>query len=645
MKLHTVSFRFLIFTCFAYHYILKYMKNLYAVLVVFASFLFTEVKTQPSLPLSTNISDAYKKETRLANGKPGNKYWQNRADYLLNISFNPETRILQGIESIDYVNNSPDTLHQIVFKLYPNLYKKGSQRMMNIEDNDIGEGILIDTITADNINTKNAEVDGTNWYIRRINLLPSTKVHFDIHYHYTLNKGSHIRTGEIEPGADFIAYFFPRIAVYDDIDGWNVNPYLGTQEFYNDFCHFKINITTKKNYAVWCTGNLKNGKEVLSEEIFKRLQSAEHSNNITTIIDSTNIAANNVTQDKPTLTWQYEADSVTDVAFAVSNHYLWQASSLVVDKSNGRRTRVDAVFNPKHKDYFDVIHYARKTIEAMSFTFPAWPYPYPHETVFDGLDQMEYPMMVNDNPLEDKEATIELTDHEIFHTMFPFYMGINETKYAWMDEGWATIGEWLISPMIDSTIVDDYGVAPYENAAGNEIDLPITILSTQQTGNAYFLNSYPKPAFGYLYVKDMLGDEIFTKALHHYITQWQGRHPTPYDFFNCMNEGAGQNMNWFWKRWYVDGGIPDLAISSVKKKRKKYLITIANKGGKPVPVYLSFQLADGSVQHLHASINCWIDGNATASFHLYPSKKVNKVMLGSTFTPDSNKEDNIYILK
>ena len=517
--------------------------------------------------------------------------------------------------------------------------------MALIKEDDVSEGVTFDKIEADAFTATDTAQDGTNFFIKNIKLLPKANVHFNISYHYTLNKGSHIRTGEIEPGADFIAYFFPRIAVYDDIDGWNRNPYLGSQEFYNDFCHFIVNITVPKNYVVWCTGNLLNGKEVLSQKQYQRLQAAEKSNEVTTIIDSTDIIKNNITADKPMLTWQYEADDVTDVAFALSNHYMWQSSSLIVDSSNGRRTRVDAVFAPKHKDYFSVIDYARKTVAAMSFIFPKWPYPYPHETVFDGLDQMEYPMMVNDNPLEESADAIELTDHEIFHTMFPFYMGVNETKYAWMDEGWATIGEWLISPLIDTSIKDDYGVLPYENRAGTEEDLPIVTLSTQTTGTAYFLNSYPKPAFGYLYIKDMLGDELFTKALHHYITLWQGKHPMPFDFFYCMNEGAGENMNWFWKRWFFDSGVPNLGIGRVTEKKRQYEITVINKGGKPVPVDLNFHLADNTTQTLHASIVCWKNDNKTATFTFSSDKKIKTITLGSLYTPDTDKSDNVYVVK
>jgi hypothetical protein len=288
---------------------------------------------------------------------------------------------------------------------------------------------------------------------------------------------------------------------------------------------------------------------------------------------------------------------------------------------------------------------ARKTVEVMSHQFPKWPFPYPHITVFDGLDQMEYPMMVNDNPVEDRAESIELTDHEIFHTMFPFYMGTNETKYAWMDEGWATIGEWIVSPIIDTAIVDTYGVAPYEMGAASEIDLPIMTLSTQLNGSSYFLNSYAKPAFGYLYVRDMLGETLFTKALHYYIQQWHGKHPMPYDFFNCINTGSGKNLDWFWKRWFFDNGYPDLAITSVTNRLKSYNITIACKGSKPVPIDLTIIFADKTALKVHRSIEVWEKGNSTYSLTIPAKQKILKVVLGSTYSVDSNKADNIFELK
>jgi hypothetical protein len=604
-----------------------------------------ETIAQQSLPVPRNIKTAYDKGTRSADGKPGKNYWQNTADYDLKINFDPITRLLNGSEEITYTNNSPDTLRPIFFKLYPNLYKKGSVRSMAIKSDDLTDGVKILSVSINDkkIDSNRIGIDGTNMIVAGTPILPKQSMHFNISWSYILNKTSHIRTGEIDPGADFVAYFFPRLAVYDDIDGWNTYQYNGNQEFYNDFCHFKAAITVPNNQVVWATGNLLNGNEVLSQPVYQRLQQAEKNDAIVTIVDSTEMQ-NATNHNNATNTWQFEANDVTDFVFACSDHYMWHSTSLVVDKSTGRRTRVDAVFNPKHKDYFDVIHDARKTVEAMSFDFPKWPYPYPHETVFDGLDQMEYPMMVNDNPLSDHAESVELTDHEIFHTMFPFYMGINETKYAWMDEGWATIGEWLISPIIDSTLVDKYGVAAVEKTAGNETDLPIITLSTE-TAKAYFTNSYPKPAMGYLFVKDMLGDVVFYKGLHYYIQQWHSRHPMPLDFFNCMNTGSGKNLNWFWKKWFYDDGIPDLGILKVVETGNQKQIIIESVGSKPVPLDLVVTFEDGSIKNIHQSIAVWEKGNRTTTIKFTGTKKIKRVEMGGVHVPDSDKKNNAWEAK
>lgn len=619
------------------------MKTVLSFLLLLAS---VQAFTQGTLPVAENIKATFRKGTRSADGKPGPGYWQNTADYDLDIHFYPATRLLTGIAEITYYNNSPDTLKEILFKLYPNIYKKGSPRDSRIDEADAGEGMIIDQLSMNGNapDMSKLNINATNMSVRTV-LNPKQRVHFTIHYHYTLNKRSHNRTGEVEQDADFVAYFFPRVAVYDDIDGWNRYPYTGNAEFYNDFCNFKASITVPKNFLVWATGNLQNCSEVLAPAYCRRLQQAEQNDEVVYIVDSAGLATGGITADHAVNTWKFEAVNVTDLVFATSDHYIWRSTSLVVDPVTKRRTRVDAVFNPKHKDYYQVVYDARKTVEAMSYHFPKWPYPYPHETVFDGLDQMEYPMMVNDNPLEDRNESIELTDHEIFHTMFPFYMGINETKYAWMDEGWASIGEWIISPMIDTAIVDTYGVERYAAASGNEVDLPIMTLSVLQTGPAYFINSYPKPAMGYLYVKEMLGDALFYKALHHYISNWNGKHPMPYDFFNSMNEGSGKDLNWFWKRWFFDNGYPDLAITSVTKKGNSANVLITARGTKPVPVVLTVIYDDGTRQIIRKDVSVWQSGNTTLIIPVNAAKPIRRIELGDAHVPDKNKADNVYEVK
>ncbi|MFD2784778.1 M1 family metallopeptidase [Hymenobacter rubripertinctus] len=612
-----------------------------------ASLLFPLSLAAQQLPVSRTIRATYAKGTRAESGRPGPKYWQNSADYTIKVNFDPATRRVSGTAAIAYHNQSPDSLRQVWFKLYPNLYQKGAPRAGGMSPEDVGEGITVEALTINGqaVAAADRPASFTNLAVpARRAIAPGQTANITVAYSYTLNSGSHMRTGEVEPGADFVAYFFPRVAVYDDIDGWNKHPYLGSQEFYNDFANFSVDVTVPRNFVVWATGDLTNADQVLTKKYAQRLREAETKDGITSIISEADVKRRDITASKnPENTWHFEARNVTDFVFATTDHYVWQASSLVVDPATQRRTRVDAVYNPKHKDFEEVVQFARKTVEAMSYTFPKWPFPYAHETIFDGLDQMEYPMMVNDNPTSTREDAITLTDHEIFHTMFPFYMGTNETKYGWMDEGWATIGEWIISGIIDPKLDDNYGIAPYAAAADTEVDTPIMTLSTQQTGTAFFLNSYPKPGLGYLYVKDLLGDELFTKALHTYIRNWNGKHPMPHDFFNSMNEGAGRNLNWFWQRWFFDGGYPDLAISQVTKTATGYDVVVESKGTKPVPVDLTITFADNSTAKLHRTIGVWESGAKTVTVPVATTKAMKQMKLGATLVPDSYPQDNVWV--
>ena len=622
---------------------MKVLKNLLpCYLLGFTSILCS----QTTLYVPRNIQTAYDKGTRSTIGTPGKNYWQNFADYNLQVSFEPSKRLLRGSEDILYTNNSPDTLNEIIFKLYPNIYQKGADRSVLIDSLDVTRGVQINHFEIDGKPQRpdSLKISGTNMRIHISPLTPKQSLRFYITFSYIINRGSHIRTGEVDSGACFIAYFFPRIAVYDDIEGWNMHPYLGTQEFYNDFCNFRIGITVPNNYVVWATGDLKNCTEVLTPEYCQRLSMAERSDGITTIIDSADLKTGEITANHTENTFRFEANNVTDVAVAISNHYIWKSSSLVVDSASGRRTRVDAVFNPLHRDFFEVIDFARKSVESMSYEFPRWPFPYSHETVFNGLSEMEYPMMANDIQLKIRANTINLTDHEIFHAMFPFYMGTNETKYGWMDEGWATLGEWIITTLIDKNVVDNWSIEDYEKMAGKEVDLPVITLTTQEYGEAFFNNSYPKPALAYMYVKDILGDELFYKGLHKYIRDWNGKHPMPYDFFNSMNVGSGVNLNWFWKRWFFDNGVPDLAIGKFTGAKKEKTIAVEMKGEKPLPVDLTIFFTDGSFQKVHRSAGIWEHGDRTVEISFTSSKKVKEITLGDTYVPDINRKDNHLIV-
>jgi len=600
---------------------------------------------------TTNIQSAYKNETRSPTGKPGKHYWQNRANYQVKVSFDPATQLLEGKETITYFNNSPDSLKEVIIRLYPDLYKKGVERLSHIAQKDLGEGVQIESfkIGEENIDQfhdrEKAFHNNTNLFIKPLQaILPNSKTDFEISWHYNVNTGSPVRTGMVDSTSYFIAYFFPRVSVYDDVDGWDTWSYNGVQEFYNDFGNFNVEISVPKNYVVWATGDRQNANDNFSDAILEKIKKASVSTQIIHVIDSADYINHDVFKNDATGNWKFSATNVTDFAFALSDHYLWDASSVLVDSSTGRRTLAEAAYNKIHKDYFDVANQAHQTVYYTSYFYPKYPFPFSHITVFDGTDQMEYPMMVNDNPTPTHEDAVQLTTHEIFHSYFPFFMGTNETQYAWMDEGWATIGESVISPKMGEP--EDEGIfskVRYGRISGTDEYVPLITNTKLYSGTAYLANSYGKGGLCYYVLQDLLGDLLYFKALHQYMNDWHGKHPTPYDFFYSINNGSGKNLDWFWKKWFFGWDYPDLSIKKVGKEGSNIKIIIANKGGLPLPVYLTIFSKDGKnlIQKFTAEV--WKNGDKEKSFIITkPYNSISKIVLGNEFIPDKYKDNNYW---
>jgi hypothetical protein len=311
---------------------MKFKKSLLTALVFFISNISSG--QNPGLYIPRNVQKAFNNKTRSLDGRPGINYWQNRADYNINIAFNPGTRLVEGKEKINYFNNSPDTLNEIIVHLFPNFFKKGNPRDFAINSEDEGNGVVIEKISYNGkgVDTgaisKFIEYRGTDLKLKLTSpILPKRNAEFSFDWNYILNKESDVRTGTIDSSTFFIAYFFPHIAVYDDIDGWNDFQYTGGVEFYNDFADFDVSITVPKDYIVRATGELQNPEEVLTDKYVKRYRSALTSDTIIRIIDSNDIVLKNITSSKAKNTWKFKADNVTDFAFAMSDHYLWDGIS------------------------------------------------------------------------------------------------------------------------------------------------------------------------------------------------------------------------------------------------------------------------------------------------------------------------------
>jgi aminopeptidase N len=271
-------------------------------------------------------------------------------------------------------------------------------------------------------------------------------------------------------------------------------------------------------------------------------------------------------------------------------------------------------------------------------------------TAFQGFADMEYPMMINDSSTPDLEFSQFVLNHEVAHTYFPFYMGTNETRYAFMDEGWATTLEYLISQqqLGKEKAAENYKkfrIKKWISDPSAEQDQPIISMSTQVSDAGYGNNAYGKPSLAYLALKDMLGDEMFGKALRTYMSRWNGKHPIPWDFFYSINDATKQNLTWFWNSWFFSNNYIDLAIAKVTVKGKNYTVSVKNTGGFAVPFDIKVIFADGKEQLLHQTPEAWKNNRKETFFDVNVNAPVQSITLDGGIFMDASPADNVWINK
>lgn len=621
-------------------------------LLLLITVLSSNISGQTQIQISRNLESAYKNGTRSLDGSPGINYWQNSADYFIEAKFIPSERKIIGSEKIFYYNNSPDSLKRIVIRLLQDLYKKGSARDFPINPDDIHDGIKINKMTINgnlyDIKDRNKVIqNSTNLNIKLDSIdqiFPKSKTQLEIDWEVTIPKYSNVRMGTYDSTSFFVAYWYPQIAVYDDVYGWDEIPYTGTVEQYNDFNNYDVKITVPKNFLVWATGTIQNPEEVYSERVLTRFRLAQKSDSVVNIVTLQDVLENNLnTKDKELLTYHYKAFNVPDFAFALSDHYLWDASTLIVDKATGRKTFISAVYKKESKDFYDVAKIAREVISFFSFEFPQIPYPYPSMTVFNGQGGMEFPMMVNNGSTQSYGATVGLTSHEIAHTYFPFYMGINEKRFAWMDEGFAVMLPFDLQERYAEGAGPRHGNSTsYENFAGNEEEMPVVTPSFLLSGNSYRVASYRRPGCAYDFLRDMLGKEKFISVMKEYVRLWNGKHPTPYDFFFTFNKYAGEDLSWFFIPWFFEKDVPDLDLDEIKLDGDELSFVVKRVGKIPVPVSIKITFEDNSTNEIYETAKIWKDGKTEIAYKLKVIKKPVSIELNSTKIPDANRTKNTF---
>lgn len=591
---------------------------------------------------SKNYDKAIANKTRSIDGQAGERYWQNTSTYNIKVKIDPVSGRLKAYQTITYTNNSPYRLSYVCFNVFQNLYKKGSTRIVPIASSDVHHGVEIAKIKVNNKLLKLANIrnESTLMYLKLDkDIQPGATTIFSMYWTMNIPKKSFIKMCKYNSKSLFIANWFPKLAVYDDIEGWNEYTYNGLSEFYNDYSNYNVEIEVPENYIVQATGELKNAKNVLHPQINKRLNKAkkvDYNIIITTAHDR------RIT-NKGNQIWKFKANEVADFAFAVSKNRIWQASSVKI-KDSDKRILVDAVYDKKDKHFEQVINIAKKTIIYMADEMPGLSYPYSHITLFSGHGKAEYPMIINNASDKKNNRTVYLTTHEIMHSIFPIWVGMSETKYAWFDEGFTLVfAEDLQERLNINANPSSYWQSMYEKKyASNEREAVLMTPSHYLDPKVYEALSNGKSGMALRLFKDYLGKEEFRSLMRSFIHLWKNSHPSPYDFFAYTNDFFNTNMDWFWKKWFFEYAKADLSITEMFYNGYSYTITVENVGGLPLPVELFVEYTDGTTENILNKMDIWKTGNKTLSINHITEKKIKRIILGNALIPDINKDNNYF---
>jgi len=555
------------------------------------------------------VKQAYNKGTRSYNGKPGANYWQNFVDYKIKIEIIPSEKLIVGEEKVVFKNESSKTLNALVIRLYANVFKKGSGRAYGIDKRDLHDGVELSDLKIngeeiDAKNEKSVRYRGTNVYITLPKPLNAgSELTFETKWKQKLQY-SNIRTGICDSTSFFVAYWYPQVSVYDDLYGWDRMNYTLRAECYNNLGNYDVEITAPKEYLVWATGTFKNAEKVLPKDIYKRFEKAKNSKeNIHVVTKEDFKDGFKAIENK----WHYTAKEVSDFAFALSDHCYWDAAMQAVGE---KKVLINSVFpEEKAKGCKKLTEEQQKTMEYFSTGVPGVPYPYETFTTFVAPGRsgggMEFPMMANNNG-----GWRGLTVHEMFHTYFPMYVRTNEKRWSWMDEGWADYNtsiteEWYFEDKRNIETVFSHSKQSMQYNHGTSEDFPL--MTTSNTlSDSYFYASYALPSNIYTILHHHLGNELFFKCYKEYITRWAKKSPSPYDFFYTFENVSGQDLSWFWKPWFFEFGVADLAIESVKNGK----LTIKKVGNKPVPVFVRIEYKDTDSKLITKSAGVWTKGKS-----------------------------------
>lgn len=570
--------------------------------------------------------------SRAATGEPNAGYWQNKADYVINASLNDETNQVSGTVTITYRNNSPHALPFLWLQLDQNLFNKDSRGQARMPlgtrsrygdaKSDFSGGYKISSVRLLNENTDaNYIITDTRMQIRLPKAMKAggDVARIRIDFSFTLPEYGADRCGILKTknGNIFaVAQWYPRMCVFDEVQGWNTDPYLGPSEFYLEYGDFDVTITTPASHIVVCSGELLNEAEVLTPAQLSRMTQAKKSDKTVMIRTAGEVTDPASRPKAKTLSWHYKISNARDVAWASSKSFIWDAAKM--NLPSGKTSLAMSVYPVESdgaKGWGRATEYTKGSIENYSKRWFEYPYPCA-VNVASNIGGMEYPGIVFCGSNATQADLFGVTDHEFGHTWFPMIVGSNERKYGWMDEGFNTF--------INSLADDDFNNGEYKEAPTNmegvvpflfgpsseAIMLTPDAMKERNIGVALYF----KPGLGLaLLRKEILGPDRFDYAFREYIRRWAYKHPTPWDFFRTMDNVAGEDLHWFWKAWFLENYKFDQAIASVTYEnndaKNGAIVSIVNMEQGALPIYISYETKSGVKGTIKLPVEVWNNTN------------------------------------
>lgn len=599
---------------------------------------------------------------RSASGIPGPEYWQNSADYVIEAELDDVNNILKGKMTMTYHNNSPQELEYVWMYVEQNRFTEDSRGTLttpiagNRYSGDTNGGLTITNLIAKSKGKESGKylISDTRMQVFFDTPIKANggKATVSMNFEFKIPEEGMDRMGQYktENGTTYsMAQWYPRAAVYDDVVGWNTEPYLGAGEFYVEYGNFDYKVTVPYNFIVVGSGELVNAKDVLTKNEINRLEQASNSDKTVYIISPEEVGNTSITRpvQNGKLTWHFKMENTRDVAFAAAKNFIWDAAR--INLPSGKKAMAQSVYT-KESDGNDrwsrSTEYTKGSIEHYSSMW--YEYPYPNAVnVASNAGGMEYPGVSFCHARSWGADLWDVTDHEFGHNWFPMIVGSNERRYAWMDEGFNTFINYYSTVNFNngeytSDVAKSRNRVMWFRWKGRE-----SISTYPDVAKAMNLGytAYYKPATGLIMLREyILGHERFDNAFKTYINKWAFKHPQPSDFYNCIENVAGENLNWFWKGWFVGNGNVDLGITKVSQyDDNSTIITFVNKGDIPMPVVFKIFYEDDSSEIKTLPVEVWQRGNEW-KYLLKSPKKVKIVDIDpGRFLPDIDSTDNTWI--